>query len=262
MNQSDGGRVDPPEPMEVSPLVPTGEPRDRDLHSLAEHLRALEAVLAERDAELTRVRAEVQAFRIRYRQEVGLLHEELDELELALDEAERGVRAEAEAPVTGPSSATGQAPPSEPLPRYTADAVRKLFRDVAKAIHPDLARDERARDRRHTLMIEANRAYALGDEERLRAILRRWEHSPEAVSGSDDDAARLRLVRRIAQVEEQLGAYESDLAALLESPLGKLKTMVDEASASGRDLVAEMVRRLQRDILVARNRLDAILWRP
>ena len=53
-------------------------------------------------------------------------------------------------------------------------------------------------------MVEANRAYALGDEEQLRLILQAWERSPEAVQGSDPEAMRLRLVRRIAQIEEQL----------------------------------------------------------
>jgi hypothetical protein len=33
---------------------------------------------------------------------------------------------------------------------------------------------------------------------------------------------------------------------------------VDEAAAKGKDLVGDMVRRLQRDIMVARNRLDAL----
>jgi hypothetical protein len=49
-----------------------------------------------------------------------------------------------------------------------------------------------------------------------------------------------------------------DLAALKESPLGKLKTMVDQAAAGGKDLVRDMISRLKRDILVATNRLDAI----
>ena len=146
----------------------------------------------------------------------------------------------------------------EPSPRLTSDAVRKLFRDVAKAIHPDLASDQAARDHRHALMIEANKAYALGDEEQLRVILQAWERSPEAVLGSDPDAMRLRLVRRIAQIEDQLETIAQDLAALKDSPLGKLKTMVDEAAAAGKDLVRDMIGRLKRDILVATNRLDAI----
>jgi hypothetical protein len=49
---------------------------------------------------------------------------------------------------------------------------------------------------------------------------------------------------------------------LKESPLWKLKVMVDEASAKGTDLIGDMVRRLERDIMVARNRLDAIRSQP
>src|SRR5262249_55494201 len=143
-------------------------------------------------------------------------------------------------------------------PRLTSDAVRKLFRDVAKAIHPDLAGDVATRDRRHSLMIEANKAYALGDEQQLRDILEAWERSPEAVLGDDPEAMRHRLVRRIGQIEDQLEHIAGDLSALKESPLGKLKTMVDEAAAGGKDLVRDMISRLKRDILVATNRLDAI----
>jgi hypothetical protein len=107
-------------------------------------------------------------------------------------------------------------------------------------------------------MIEANKAYAVGDEEQLRAILQSWERSPEAVLGSDPGAMRLRLVRRVAQIEEQLEVIAADLAELRDSPLGKLKAMVDEAAAKRKDLVRDLIGRLKRDILVATNRLDAI----
>ena len=107
-------------------------------------------------------------------------------------------------------------------------------------------------------MIEANRAYALGDERRLRAILQAWESGAVAVPASDADAVRLQLLRRLAQIHDQLEACDGDLAALEDSPLWKLKLMSDDASARGRDLVGEMVKELTRDIQVARNRLDAI----
>ena len=85
-----------------------------------------------------------------------------------------------------------------------------------------------------------------------------WERSPEAVQGSDREAMRLRFTRRMAQIEEQLDMFASDLAALKASPLGALKAMVDDAAAKGKDLVRETVARLKRDIMVATNRLDAI----
>jgi hypothetical protein len=59
-------------------------------------------------------------------------------------------------------------------------------------------------------------------------------------------------------MEEQIDALDASLAAVKETSLWKLKTMVDEEAAKGTDLIKEMVRRLKRDILVATNRLDAL----
>jgi hypothetical protein len=95
----------------------------------------LDALLGERSAEVARVKSELDAFRIHYRQQVGLLHEQLDQLELAIAEAELGELSKRwkAALLARPRRPTA---PAVPPPRYTSDAVRKLFRDVAKAIHP------------------------------------------------------------------------------------------------------------------------------
>jgi len=242
----------------VSVLARSEQPDRQDEADLPARIRALETILGERVAEFARVKVELAAFRVDYQLQVGRLHEELDELEAAIAEAELGeISRRLAGEAAGPDSSTAPTP-AETLPRYTSDAVRKLFRDVAKAIHPDLAKDEVARDRRHALMIEANRAYALGDEGRLRWILESWERSPEAVQGSDPGAIRLRLERRSAQLDEQIALVAGDLEALKDSPMWKLKAMVDEAAAQGRDLVRDMISRLKVDIMVARNRLHAI----
>jgi len=217
----------------------------------------LEAALDGQRSAIARTQTALAAFRIRYRQEVGHLHEQLDELEAAIAEAELGEISKRVADPERPTT-TPLGPMADPQPRFTSDAVRKLFRDVAKTIHPDLAPDEEGRDRRHALMIEANRAYALGDEEQLRRILDAWTRSAHAVDGTDPEAVRQRLVRRIAEAEDLLAACARELTALNSSPLGKLKAMVDQASAKGKDLIGEMVERLKRDIMVAQNRLDAI----
>jgi hypothetical protein len=245
----------------MSGLVPSQRDHAHDLDALRARVADLERLLAERSADAARTRSALDAFRIQYRQEVGLLHEELDRLELELAEAELGILT-ARLGDIAPDAAARASERPEPEPRFTTDAVRKLFRDVAKVIHPDLARDEIARDRRHWLMIEANRAYALGDEEQLRAILQKWERSPEAVQGTDDEAMRLRLERRIAQIEEQLGGLAEAMAAATETSLWKLKVMVDQEAAQGKDLIKDMVRRLKRDITVATNRLEALRRQP
>jgi hypothetical protein len=246
--------VSVPVKSEQSGRQDVGDPRAR--------IRALETVLGQRVAEVARIKVELAAFRVHYQRHVGKLHEELDELEAAIAEAELGEITRRIAGETARADASTTPAASEPSLRYTSDAVRKLFRDVAKAIHPDLAEDEIARDRRHALMIEANRAYALGDEERLRWILQSWERSPEAVQGTDPEADRLRLERRAAQLEEQVALVAGDLEALKDSPMWKLKAMVDDAAAGGKDLIRDMVARLRADVMVARNRLHAIEWTP
>jgi hypothetical protein len=221
-----------------------------------------EAVLDARAADADRINRELDMLAARYRQQVGTLHEQLDQLELDIAEAELGELSKQVAAGGARTSTTPSPAPPEPATRFTSDAVRTLFRDVARAIHPDLARDEHTRDRRHALMVEANRAYALRDEEELRRILEAWERSPEAVRGSDPAAMRLRLERRLAQIEEHLDTCARDLAAVQASPLYALKTTADEAAAKGRDLVADMVARLKRDIMAATNRLDAMRSAP
>ena len=239
-------------------LVRSRPPDDRDIRDLRARVSEQGALLDGRLARLTQLESELETFKVRYRREVGRRHDELDELDYAIAELELAELARQLGQERTDRPARAAAEREEPAPRFTSDAVRKLFRDVAKAIHPDLADNEHARQRRHHLMTEANRAYALGDERRLRAILQAWESSAGVVPASDADAARLQLLRRLAQIDDQLAACAGDLAALEESPLWRLKRMSDDASARGRDLVGEMVKELTRDILVARNRLDAI----
>ena len=242
------------------PLVRSGQFHD-DLRDLRSRVTELEAKIETSAAEIDRVKSDLAAFKINYEQRVGWLHEELDELEYAIAEAELGAISErmgGDRARNDPGIATRP----EPQPRYTSDAVRRLFRDVAKAIHPDLGADELTRDRRHLLMIEANRAYALGDEERLRWILQSWERTSEIVRDDDPEATRTRLIRRIAELEEHLTVLVRELDTLKDSPMWKLKAMVDEAAGNGKDLIRDLVERLKVDILVARNRLEAIQSTP
>jgi hypothetical protein len=243
----------------VTSLVGPERPED-DLEALRTRVAEREALLDQQAEDVDRIGRELDMFAATYKQQVGTLHEQLDQLELDIAEAELGELSKAVA--DGAAGPRATPPPSMPAldapPRLTSDAVRALFRDVARLIHPDLADDERTRDRRHALMVEANRAYKLRDAEQLRRILEQWERSPEAVQGTDAAAMRLRLERRLVQIEEDLALCARDLAALEESQLYRLKAVVDEAAAKGNDLIADMVRRLKRDILAATNRLDAM----
>jgi hypothetical protein len=133
-----------------------------------------------------------------------------------------------------------------------------VFRDLAKAVHPDLATDDRARYRRHSLMAEANRAYAERDEDRLRLILRTWERRPEAVSGDDSEADGRRVQRRTAEINERLLAIDAELVDLQSSAIARLKIKIDEARARNWDLLAEMALQVRREIGRASARLVSL----
>lgn len=159
--------------------------------------------------------------------------------------------------------AAGQHKPGTALPEDTAssskpnpsDSLRNLYRQAAKLLHPDLTLDGKEKEIRHRLMGEINDAYARGDEERIRAILREWHASPESVQGDGPGTELVRVIRKIAQVEERLKSIRAQMDQLRQGDLFKLKQGVDEAHADGRDLLKELGEQLDGEIDQARDEL-------
>jgi hypothetical protein len=112
------------------------------------------------------------------------------------------------------------------------------------------------KEKRQRLMAEVNKAYALGDEELIRAILREWQASPESVQGDGPGAELIRVIRKIAQVQRRLTTISAELDQLRQKVLFKLRLQVEEANGEGRDLLKELVDRLERDIATAREELE------
>ena len=128
------------------------------------------------------------------------------------------------------------------------DDLKKLYRQLAKLVHPDLAPSERERARRTGMMAEANRAYAHGDIARLRALLDEWELSPESVPGDDVGADLVRTIRKIDQVERRLVVLGSEIADLKHSDLYSLKERADASARSGQDLLEQLAEQLKAEI--------------
>ena len=195
---------------------------------------------------------------------IGALYRELNDLEGRVIDIE--VRAGLRPPpdddpqpdvAADPDAAGGGAEAACGEHGAPSDILKRVFRDVARNIHPDRAPDEAARMRRHSLMAEANRAYAERDHDRLLFILRRWERSPDAVSADDPDAERLRRQRRIAEIEDQLAEIDAEFVELRNSAIARLKLKIDETRRQGWDLFAEMVAQVRTDIARAQSRLAA-----
>jgi hypothetical protein len=228
--------------------------------------------LQRRERDLDAYRVELHHFETRYRKTLGGRYARLDELADLLD-ASRGEADGGQRPAPDPEdpadrypgqglSGGGQnwdwgerEPEPEPRPVIGEDAKR-LFRQLARIIHPDLAGDPAERERRTNLMVAANLAYEQGDVAALEKLLAEWERSPEAVTGSGALVELERTVRRIAQVQTRIDAIDEELAELEASAMGWLRRRTEKAAREGWDLLAHMVRELDRQILEAEVELE------
>ncbi len=130
------------------------------------------------------------------------------------------VDAPGEAGPWGPGAGNGRhAPPIGPSTRRLAVAdeaeARRLYRDLAKRHHPDLAQADDERQRRAALMLRVNAAFRERDLDALRA-LHRAEVPVDVGARSLQD--RLDWARReVARLDELLAAVTAEHAALLAS---------------------------------------------
>ena len=235
-------------------------------------LHVLSKELLDRERGLAAFRNELHAFETSYRKALGARYARLDELAERLDETAVGDDPERpEDDVDGPAErypgqgvpggqnwAWGEREPDkEPERRpVIGDDAKRLFRQLARLIHPDLAGDPEERERRTNLMVAANDAYEQGDVAALERMLADWHASPEAVTGSGAAAELERTLRRIAQVEASIKRIDEELAELEASAMGWLRRRVEKAAREGWDLLAHMVRELDRQIGEAQLELE------
>jgi hypothetical protein len=213
---------------------------------------ALDVQVAAREADLAALKHALQVLQAKYLEEIGPLYAELIPLDAAVAEAE--IRAGLRAP--DPDDAPDADPAPIDRPCSPSTDLKRMWRDVAKALHPDRSPhhegDERTRYRRHSLMAEANRAYAERDEDRLRLILHTWSLDPALAEGPPDEPESDRRRRRAAALADRLVAIEAEFADLRRSAIARLKTKIDAARAQGWDLFGEMIRQIKREIAMGK----------
>jgi hypothetical protein len=215
---------------------------------------------------LTAASDELQHLQAKYLKAVGGFYRKLVDLEAAIVEAEIAAGLRVPAPPEDAADAEDTSDvevAAEGCSNRGAPStdLKSMYRNLARTIHPDLALDAPARLRRHSLMAEANRAYAERDEDRLRLILHTFERSPDSVLDDDGDADESRLRRRIALIEDRLLAIDTEFAGLQASAIWQLKRKIDTAKAQGWDLFAEMVLEVKREVRRATAQLASLRLR-
>ena len=217
----------------------------------AGEITRLEALLAERKAELIALQEELRAFKTRYTHVVGSRLAELAEVEREIGRAEErrlGIEA---APDDGGDDA---APAESAAARPVQTSLRRLFWSVAKMFHPDHAASEGEAARRHTIMAEAGRAYREGDVESLHTLL--GDEDLRYYCAAPHDDTELDDAARFLNLKEELRTVEFGIKRVRQDGLYRLKVTADEAAAAGRDSLTEMAERIGRQIEKARRRLE------
>ncbi|WP_264932853.1 hypothetical protein [Streptomyces sp. A012304] len=229
----------------TTPEAEQSRPEER----LEQAVRAAEQALIEFEIAVETFRVEVENFSRLHHQKLGPMYARLDELEAQIAEAradrtgdpeDRRKAAEARArvlPMPGveelfhgwmddnglfPEAAamlTDQSvrPPERVRP---SDEARKLYRELARKAHPDLAQEDEERQRREEFITRVNAAYARGDEGLLRELAQEWAAGPAPAerrpSPSEELYARLEW---LAERKEMLTLVARELE---ESAIGAM----------------------------------------
>ena len=121
-----------------------------------------------------------------------------------------------------------------------SDSLKSLYRDIAKKVHPDLAIDDKEREKRTKVMAELNEAYQNGDEKKMEQILNEWQYDPENVSGEDIGSQLVKVIRKISQIQKRIATIKEEVLILKNTEIYKLMEKSEGSSKDGIDLLIQM----------------------
>ncbi|MFF8873711.1 hypothetical protein [Streptomyces massasporeus] len=217
-----------------------GDDAARPEARLERAVRAAEQALIEYEIAVETFRVEVENFSRLHEQKLGPLYARLEELDARIlearaarsgDAADRQRADEARArlaPIPGveellhgwmdgdglfpEASAMLTDQPVRPPQRVRpSEEARKLYRDLARKAHPDLAQEEKERRRREEFITRVNAAYARGDEAELRELAAEWAKGPELKRGPSRAEELYARLEWLAQRKELLGLLAREL---------------------------------------------------
>lgn len=229
-------------------------PPTRELEARMTLLAELHVRASELERTLEEERGKIREFEKRWKPAVGKRYIELEEVKETIAELRRLAK------LARAGKLAEEAQPAEaPHEAFRPDeAARKLFRTLARKIHPDLADDFEDRRLRHELMAEATRAYRKKDHRRLQWLLEHWEASPSLAKGRDMDSRLERVNQQIAWERYRIQDLNYEIAGLGASSSAEIMREAEEARRQGRNFVAEMRNRVLSELVQAKSRLKKV----
>jgi predicted nucleic acid-binding Zn-ribbon protein len=223
----------------------------RELTEKRAELQQLEDTLAARETELAVLQSSVREFELNYLEAIGKKFDELAEIEKQIA-ATLGQQVTDDDYTVNTELECGQ------TKFHAADNLKKLYREVARLCHPDLAGNEQERAYRHKLMIAANQAYEAGAEERLQALLSAESNFAELARQSLSAVDLVQVMRAITTTQEQIVELDNEIKRVTNSELYRLKQRADRSAAIGHDFLQELVSQVERQIRKSQNRLTTL----
>ncbi|MBK8901083.1 MAG: J domain-containing protein [Anaerolineaceae bacterium] len=231
-------------------------------------LDELRAELAEAEAEFESQLEDVQAFEFRFEAHVGQLLDQLAALEVEVNsyltriklmrhQQSFGESGPAFDPVEEQYRQTWRhepetaAPQPQPAPPPATQAqLKKMYRELARQFHPDLAIDEADRQYRTNKMAAINDAYKAHSMVELLALAEEMavhQSRQQAVQPPDQEMAQA-LQEEIERCRRRLRRIDNELQNLPNRAMVDLALQVKLAQREGRDLLAELAAELERKI--------------
>lgn len=266
--------------IDINALVPVPSPEDRDYARLLVEIEARKRRIVQLQAERDALELALSRFAVQLKGRVGVMRSELNRVKLQVAEyrrrierlkedesidpqtleeqvaaefAEREEQARAQDEQAGREGTRIERRRNSPrLDAETEAEILRIYRELAKRFHPDLARTEAERKRRAALMLKINVAYSERDLLSLQTIAREAE---SVELGFTVLNAKDRLVwanRVILKLDGQIEDLEGQLGLLMRSETYALWQSPETSQQSVQDLEARVRQRLTRE----RDRLD------
>lgn len=216
-------------------------------------LTELEVQAAELERQREETESRIRDFEKRYRPAVGDRYLELEDLKDQIQKAWRLVQQAR----NGEDLSPRPEPEAEDAPHEAFKPegnLRRLFRELARRIHPDLASTAAERKQRHEFMSEATYAYRAGDERRLQWLFEHWEATLNSRAEGELD----RTNQKVAWARYRIRELNSTIASLNASSIAQIMREADEARIQGRNWVIELRNRVVDQLNEARLELRRV----
>lgn len=222
--------------------------------------------LIEAEAELADRRLDIEAFEFEYEATVGVLLTQLERIEAEVTAYLDRIKLRRNEKTFGTAyrsvedqyRQTWHSPPSMPAPKKktavsenTEAQIKKVYRQLARRYHPDLAVDEAERVYRTEMMTAVNDAYAARSLAELMALVQELERhgQTDAFAEKETGVDMIKaLEEELVRCQRRLRQIELDMHSLYTHHLVELSTEVKFGKRQGRDILAEMAEEVERQI--------------